>query len=197
MPQNAFVLEEEALLSCESCCLKRSADFAALHKRAVELVCTPPKDHRILFSQLAFEMLSVINKEIAGPSYPAPVFAALEYMRRNIYRKVTISELSAEAGVCASHLSRLCKAHLKAAPLSYFNTLKIKHAAELLRRTRKPVNEIAAGLGYKEAAYFSNQFRKIMGFSPRKFRTGEHAQHLSDDNASALVMKTEFAVLAQ
>jgi YesN/AraC family two-component response regulator len=48
--------------------------------------------------------------------------------------------------------------------------MKIKRAGELLRHTLIPVKEIAFSLGYEEPAYFTNQFRKILGISPREYR---------------------------
>ena len=60
--------------------------------------------------------------------------------------------------------------HLADSPLTYFNAMKIKRAAELLRHTLIPAKEIAFSLGFEEPAYFTNQFRKTMGMSPREYR---------------------------
>jgi transcriptional regulator GlxA family with amidase domain len=85
-------------------------------------------------------------------------------------RKIAVSELSRSVGVSDTQLFRLFRTHLKDSPLTYFNTMKIKRAGELLRHTLIPVKEIAFSLGYEEPAYFTNQFRKILGISPREYR---------------------------
>jgi AraC-like DNA-binding protein len=83
---------------------------------------------------------------------------------------MTIAELSREAGISMTQYFRLFKKHIHESPLIYFNAMKIRRAAELLRHTLMPIKEIAFNLGYDEPAYFTNQFRKQMGVSPRDYR---------------------------
>jgi AraC family transcriptional regulator, arabinose operon regulatory protein len=123
-----------------------------------------------LLSLLAFEILLFIAQNISRSSHPPSITAVIEYMRRNLHRTVTVTELSRIANVSVTQLFRLFKSNIGASPLLYFNTMKIKRAAELLRHTLIPVKEIAFNLGYEEPAYFTNQFRKIMGVSPREYR---------------------------
>ena len=91
-------------------------------------------------------------------------------MRRNLHRTVTVTELSAMAECQRYAAFRLFKSNIGESPLLYFNTMKIRRAAELLRHTLISIKEIAFSLGYEEPAYFATQFRNTMGVSPREYR---------------------------
>jgi len=48
--------------------------------------------------------------------------------------------------------------------------LRMKHARTLLLENRLPVKQIAEQVGYANALYFSSEFRRNCGMSPREFR---------------------------
>jgi AraC-like DNA-binding protein len=152
------------------CCLSHPLEFAALQKRAITLTRDQPPGYVKLLSLLAFEILLFIANDVTGSRFPAALFASIDFMRRNLNRKIAVSELSRSVGVSDTQLFRLFRTHLKDTPLTYFNAMKIKRAGELLRHTLIPVKEIAFSLGYEEPAYFTNQFRKSTGMSPREYR---------------------------
>ncbi len=43
-------------------------------------------------------------------------------------------------------------------------------AAELLRNTNLPISEVAARVGYEDAAYFSTLFRRLSTQTPSEYR---------------------------
>jgi AraC family transcriptional regulator len=57
----------------------------------------------------------------------------------------------------------------------YLIRQKIERAKELLSYNDLHLNEIARQLGYRSISHFSNQFRRIVGCSPRQYRTGGFA----------------------
>ena len=152
------------------CRLSHPHEFAVLQKRAITLTRDQPPDYVKLLSLLAFEILLFVTQDVKGSRYPAVLYASIDFMRRNLHRKIHISELSHTLGVSDTQLFRLFGTYLKDSPLSYFNAMKIKRAAELLRHTLIPIKEIAFSLGYEEPAYFTNQFREKMRVSPQKYR---------------------------
>jgi AraC-like DNA-binding protein len=164
------VTGELGIEQLDVCRLSHPHEFAALQKRAIILTRDQPEGYVKLLSLLAFEILLFIAQDVTGSRYPASLYASIDFMRRNLHRKIAVSELSRAVGVSDTQLFRLFRTHLKDTPLTYFNTMKIKRAGELLRHTLIPVKEIAFSLGYEEPAYFTNQFRKNMGMSTREFR---------------------------
>ena len=55
-------------------------------------------------------------------------------------------------------------------PLAWMLGQRINRACMLLRQTDKPVTEIAFDVGFNDSNYFTRQFRKATGFSPREYR---------------------------
>ena len=49
--------------------------------------------------------------------------------------------------------------------------LRIARAAHLLQTTDKNITETAFECGFEDSNYFSRQFRKIMGITPRLYKT--------------------------
>jgi AraC-like DNA-binding protein/quercetin dioxygenase-like cupin family protein len=154
----------------DTCKLSHPLDFAVLQKRAISLIKNQPPGYATQLSVLAFEILLFVAQDISGNQYPPMLSAAIDHMRHNVHRTITVSELSRITGVSDTQFFRLFREHLKGTPLTYFTTMKIKRAAELLRHTLMSVKEIAFTLGYEEPAYFTNKFRKVMGVSPREYR---------------------------
>ena len=164
------VVGELGIEQADVCRLSHPREFAALQKRAIMLTRDQPQGYVKQLSLLAFEILLFVAQDITGSRYPAALYASIDFMRRNLHRKVAVAEMSRFVGVSNTQLFRLFRTHLADSPLTYFNAMKIKRAAELLRHTLIPAKEIAFSLGFEEPAYFTNQFRKTLGMSPREYR---------------------------
>lgn len=54
--------------------------------------------------------------------------------------------------------------------VSYLNSVRMRHAVELLRNPDLNVSEIALFLHYDCLEYFSRTFKKAYGMSPREYR---------------------------
>ncbi|UKI33111.1 MAG: helix-turn-helix transcriptional regulator [Lentisphaeria bacterium] len=55
-------------------------------------------------------------------------------------------------------------------PIAWLLSLRLEKAAHLLRSTSLPVADIAEVCGFRDSNYFSRQFRRKFGCSPRTFR---------------------------
>ena len=84
---------------------------------------------------------------------------------------MTLQEVADFTGYSASHFSMLFKAKTGHSPLNYINLLKIQRACLLLDTTQMRMNQICHKLGMDDPYYFSRLFSKIMGMSPRAYRT--------------------------
>jgi AraC-like DNA-binding protein len=56
------------------------------------------------------------------------------------------------------------------APKRFHDRLRMLQAADQLRHTRMPINDIAVGLGYGDRFAFSRVFRRIHGLPPAAYR---------------------------
>ena len=93
-----------------------------------------------------------------------------EYLDKNVYKQITLSELAALISKSEAHTIRLFKSKYKLTPYNYLNSLKIRKAEELLINTRYSVKEIAFMLGFSDEHYFSGFFKEKTSKSPTDFR---------------------------
>ncbi len=53
---------------------------------------------------------------------------------------------------------------------TYLQRIRMERAADLLRGTRSPVNQVASAVGYRQPAQFAKAFRRHHGTPPSSFR---------------------------
>ena len=89
----------------------------------------------------------------------------------NRYREHwTIEKISRIAAMAPSTLLPVFKKVTGYSPIDYLLHVRLAKAGELLLKTSTPVSEIAADCGFNDSNYFSRQFRKAYGLSPRDYR---------------------------
>lgn len=99
-----------------------------------------------------------------------PVNTVIYYMKENLDKKITLSELANYTGYSPSHFSALFVERTGYAPLNYFNQIKIQKACQLLDFTDMKINQVCYKIGIEDAYYFSRLFSQVMGVSPREYR---------------------------
>jgi AraC family transcriptional regulator, arabinose operon regulatory protein len=109
------------------------------------------------------------SDDLADESSPV-VRRAVSFLERNVYRRLSLKQVANEAGYSPTYLSALFRKETNYAPLSYFSHLKILKACEFLDYTPMKVKEISYRLGYTDPYYFTRDFKKKVGMSPRQYR---------------------------
>lgn len=127
-----------------------------------------------------YEILSLLAKSAPSGAYrpSGRVYAeeAAMYIHANLDRRITVSELARQISIDRSYLCALFKKYLDVSPQQYIIDAKMKGAAAMLRRTDKPVSQIAGAVGYDDALLFSRMFRARFGMSPRQYRLSDNSE---------------------
>lgn len=95
---------------------------------------------------------------------------ALQFIGANFHREVSIPSLAEMTGLSVRQFERKFKQHLKTPPQQYIIKMRVHASCDDLRRSRKPIADIATDLGFYDQAAFSRQFRKHMGMTPMQYR---------------------------
>ena len=95
----------------------------------------------------------------------------IHFFNENLEHRLSLKEIAEFSGLSPSRLSSVFKERTGHSPLNYFNFMKIRRACELLDNTKMKLNQISLKLGIDDQYYFSRLFSKIMGVSPKSYRT--------------------------
>jgi len=100
----------------------------------------------------------------------ASVETAVQYLRLNFDKPISLNNLADEMGISQSYLSELLKRELKMNYLSYVRELRIERARELLSNTDLSILDIGTAVGYDTVHSFIRNFKKIMDTTPAAYR---------------------------
>lgn len=95
---------------------------------------------------------------------------ALEYMRENYNRKVTLTDVADNTFVSQWHLSKLLNRHTGQSFSELLNSIRIEKAKELLENPALRVGDVADMVGFLDMAHFSRVFKKVTGVSANEYR---------------------------
>ena len=104
-----------------------------------------------------------------------PVERAVRYINDNVLLKaVTVSSVAEELGFSSAYFTRLFQRRIGIAPVKYIIEVRMAQAKRMLKEENYSIKEIAAALHYDDQLYFSRQFTKATGMSPRRYRQESH-----------------------
>ncbi|CAA0079617.1 Arabinose operon regulatory protein [Halioglobus japonicus] len=96
---------------------------------------------------------------------------AQTFIEDNYDRVFTLDEVAAAANISASRLAHKFKDQTGLTVLEWRDEKRMMTAAQLLRATSTPVSTIADHVGYVDAPYFSRTFKRLIGCTPRQYRS--------------------------
>ncbi|MFB9276105.1 helix-turn-helix domain-containing protein [Cohnella cellulosilytica] len=124
-----------------------------------------------------YQWLSHVIEQFHGGPSPSRAFSpaelvtmTLEYMLKHYSEPHTLDTLALAVHRSPGYLSNCFKQVLDRGPIDCLIRLRIRKACELLAGTQLPLRTIAAAVGYQDAYYFSNAFKKHVGISPHRYR---------------------------
>lgn len=98
-----------------------------------------------------------------------------DWLRAHMVPWPTPNDLARQVGLSPKYFSVKFKKTLNMTPRTWILRERMRTSAELLRETNRPIQEIAAQMGYDDAYRFSHQFRRVFATSPRSYREQQNA----------------------
>lgn len=96
-----------------------------------------------------------------------------DYIAKNLYNSIHISQAAVALNVSVSHLSRLLARELGMSFTEYLTRERMKIAEKLLVSTNLSITDIAYLLTYSEPTYFMRVFKKTTGMTCTEYRNQE------------------------
>ncbi|WP_339278923.1 AraC family transcriptional regulator [Paenibacillus sp. FSL W8-1187] len=94
----------------------------------------------------------------------------ISHLQEHYGRPIRIAELAGLAAMSEGHFSRFFREMTGQTPIAYLNALRIRRAAERLRRTELRIADIALECGFDNISYFVRQFQRQLKETPSAFR---------------------------
>lgn len=95
---------------------------------------------------------------------------AITYLETHFQEAIDLDHLSTIAGMSKRSFMRAFQAAMGSTPIAYLIQLRVNRAAIMLRTSEASITEIAFQVGFNDSNYFTRQFRRQLGITPREYR---------------------------
>lgn len=121
-----------------------------------------------LYSCLSFLMGQANQSFSRNPSY-VYIEVACQYIADNYAKKITVDEIAEAVGISRSCLYRAFMTNLSLSVQDYLTEYRIKASCNLLEKGRLGLKEVAYQCGFASSLYYSQVFKRVMGFPPSRY----------------------------
>lgn len=94
-----------------------------------------------------------------------------DYMVVNFNKDISVKVAAERINLTESAFFKFIKKHTKKTFTEIVNEFRINHASKLLMTTDMTIAEVCFACGYNNISYFNRKFKKILGATPREFKT--------------------------
>ena len=172
--EESFLPETFQIRNAEEICnAYRSAEKAWRQRKSGYILKCKSEIYNILYE---------IYKESTTPYVPESkinlIKPAVDYIHKNYtYEQIDANKLSQLCGISYEYFRRLFRLFYGCSPIEYINSLKLRHAKELLVSDLYSVSETAVYSGFSDISYFSRFFKKTVGVSPMEYKKNANGIH--------------------
>lgn len=128
-----------------------------------------------LYEMVYSHILKIIDamREVNVEAQETGIEKAVEYIKDHYCEEISLSDVAKYAYLSESYLSRKMKKVLGIGFTEYITKLRMDKALDLLKNPNAKITEVALKVGYPDYRYFSQIFKKHIGYSPSEFTKGK------------------------
>jgi AraC family transcriptional regulator len=137
-----------------------------------ELYVTAAPDDLSVESLLA-ELLAAAARMPREGKFQRPAWLGriIEKLAVEYAERLTLDDLSREAGVHPVHLSRVFRKCVGKGIGEHVHRLRVRAACEQMQMREMSIAEISLTLGFADQSHFTRVFRRVVGMTPMAFRS--------------------------
>lgn len=131
------------------------------------------RDDRLLATCLYHLIFRVFYGENRyTPEHPADerITEIVHYINRNFHIINDIETVANAFYISKYYLCRYFKKCLGISMISYLNTIKIRHACDMIKNGESNLTDVAFRCGFNSSSYFCKVFKSEKGISPTQYR---------------------------
>ena len=107
---------------------------------------------------------------IDGVDVPYQVKEILDFLKDNIYGRITVGDVARKIGKSESSVKQIFASYRKNGIMRYYNQLKIKEAKRLICESNYNMTQIADMLCFDNPQYFSKCFKELANMTPSEYK---------------------------
>ncbi len=120
---------------------------------------------------LLAELMAAAARMRENRQRPAWLSRIVEKLAVEYCERLTLDELSREAGVHPVHLSRVFRKCVGEGIGEYVHRLRVRSACEQILEPEISIAEVSLVLGFADQSHFTRVFRRVTGMTPSAFRS--------------------------
>jgi AraC family transcriptional regulator, arabinose operon regulatory protein len=132
----------------------------------------------LLFENRQAETPDALNRLAA---VTPDIQSALTHLALYPNRHWRVSELAKLSGLSEPHFFRRFRQATGSSPIDWLRRERINHARRRLLQSADPIQQIAEQVGYSDPFFFSRDFKRYTGVSPKDYRN-QHMEEVVTDN---------------
>ena len=113
----------------------------------------------------------------------------LIYLNDNLNQNIKIKDLEKKFNYNSFYIMRLFKKEIGISIIDYINCLKIYKSINMLINTDSSILKVALYNGFSSLEYYSEMFKKITGFNPKKFKIAIKSGNLEKRKAIKKILE--------
>lgn len=151
-------------------------DEAASAIDDADQACMDPRPgYQLIIKACLFRFLYALyeNRVSAGSgrwAHQGTLKKILSYVRDHFAEKIQVADAAEISGYSSAHFMRFFKLETGMTFNRYLLDYRLRYASYLLKETDEPVSAIAGKCGFENLSYFTRQFHRHYGVSPREYR---------------------------
>ena len=119
--------------------------------------------------QYGEQFIQSLAQETKGDTANA-LETAVSYIDQHLAEELSVRDLAAASYISADHLTRLFKKKYGMTVSEYIQDKRIRLAGELLKQGDATISMVANTVGYGNYSYFTEQFKRHFGVTPREYQ---------------------------
>lgn len=116
------------------------------------------------------DMLPLTSSALPDESISEKLAKIERFIECNVYRKISLDEISTYAGMNRTYFCLFFKKHFDVGLTDYVNRKKVEIASSILQSTEDSISDVAAQCGFTTVNYFNRIFKNIKGVTPVGYR---------------------------
>ena len=116
----------------------------------------------VSYSRLVFDIASIERKDV--------IYKAINYIKQNLDKKVTLQDTANHVGFSYTHFSKVFKDEMGVPFNVYLNKFRVERSKALLLSDRLSIQDVCDAVGYTDQSYFVKVFKKYAGVTPGSYR---------------------------